>query len=198
MANNIVHTSAVTLNSKDKILFDCNILMYLFYTYGGYSSKLVNTYQSLFKNAVSKNCGMYIPSMEISEFINTYVRAEYKRYLRSNQLSMAKFDFKHDYRMTDDYCDTINEIKNIINRQILSLFYKLDDEFSQIDITNIYYAPKQFDFNDRYYFKLAEKHSLSIITNDADFCYPNENVRIITANNQLLANVKNINKKSTD
>lgn len=187
MGNNIVSASKMTFNSKDKILFDCNVLMYLFYTYGGYPSKLINDYKSILKKAIRNKCKIYIPSIEISELINTYIRAEYRRYLRSNQLNQSTFDFKHNYRKTTDYKNTINEIRSIINKQILSVFSKLDDKFSQIDISNIYDDIEQFDFNDRYYCKLAEKYSLILVTNDTDFSFSNENIKIITANKQLLA-----------
>lgn len=187
MANNIVDASKVKLKPDDKLLFDCNVLMYIFYTYGGYSTNQVKIYNSLFKAALSNACEMYIPSIEISEFVNTYVRNEYTRYLRKKQYDKQSFDFKHKYRATKDYKKTIRDIKNIVNRHILSIFKKLDDNFSSLDISDIFNFPELFDFNDRYYYKLAEKNSLTIITNDSDFSYSDKNVKIITANSQLLA-----------
>ena len=188
MGNNIVDASLVKLKPTDKLLFDCNVLMYIFYTYGNYSQNQIGIYKSLFRDAIKNNCEMCIPSIEISEFINTYIRNEYNRYLRKNHLTRKSFDFKHDYRATKDYEITIGEVKAIVSRQILAIFNKLDDNFSQVDISDIYDAPKQFDFNDRFYYKLAEKHSLIIITNDSDFSYSNGDVKIITANHKLLAN----------
>lgn len=188
MVNNVIDATTVKLKSADKLLFDCNVLMYIFYTYGGYSQNQISIYKSLFTDAINNACEMYIPSIEISEFINTYIKNEYKRYLRRNHLRMRAFNFKYDYRPTTDYENTVNDIKSIINRQIFPLFKKLDDDFSQLDISDIYTTPKLFDFNDRYYCKLAEKHSLTIITNDSDFSYTNEDVKIITANQQLLSN----------
>lgn len=186
--NNIIDANAVKLKSTDKLLFDCNVLMYIFYTYGGYSQNQISIYKSLFTDAINNDCEMYIPSIEISEFINTYIKNEYKRYLRRNHLRMRSFNFKYDYRPTTDYENTVNDIKSIINRQIFPFFKKLDDDFSQLDISDIYNLPNLFAFNDRYYCKLAEKHSLIIITNDSDFSYTNEDVKIITANQQLLSN----------
>ena len=188
MGSNIADANTIKLKPTDKLLFDCNVLMYIFYTYGQYCKNQISIYQSLFKEAIKKSCEMYIPSIEISEFINTYIRNEYNRYLREKNLHRKCFDFKHNYRVTKDYEITINDIKTIVNRQILSFFQKLDDNFSQLDISNIYDVPNQFDFNDRYYYKLAEKHSLIIITNDSDFSYSDGNVKIITANHQLLTN----------
>lgn len=187
MGNNVIDAATVNLQPTDRLLFDCNVLMYIFYTYGGYSQKQVSIYNLLFRGALANSCEMYIPSIEISEFINTYIRNEYARYLRRHHLDRRKFDFKHYYRATEDYESTIQEIKSIINRQILSIFQKLDDNFSQIDISDIYNKPDLFDYNDRYYCKLAEKHSLIIITNDSDFSCTNEDVKIITANRQLLS-----------
>lgn len=189
MVNNVMNATAVKLKSTDKLLFDCNVLMYIFYTYGGYSQSQISVYKSLFTDAINNDCEMYIPSIEISEFINTYIKNEYKRYLRRNNLRMRSFNFKYNYRPTTDYENTVNDIKSIINRQIFPFFKKLDDDFSQLNISDIYDAPSLFDFNDRYYCKLAEKHSLIIITNDSDFYHSNENIKIITANQQLLTNL---------
>ena len=75
MGNNITNACEATLNSDDKILFDCNVLMYLFYTYGSYSTELVDVYRFLFHEALNNECKMFIPSIEISEFINTYIKA---------------------------------------------------------------------------------------------------------------------------
>lgn len=187
MGSNILDANSVELQPTDKLLFDCNVLMYIFYTYGAYSQEQVRIYNSLFRNAINIDCEMYIPSMEISEFINTYTRNEYRRYLRDNHLNRRTFDFKYHYRNTEDYDNTIQEIKSIINKQILAIFKKLDDNFSQMDISDIYNEPKTFDFNDRYYFELAKKHSLIIITNDSDFCH-SDAVKIVTANQHLLSN----------
>lgn len=122
----------------------------------------------------------------MSEFINTYCRQEYNRYLRREGKDSGNFDFKHKYRATQDYNEAINEIHNIVNNQILKIFYKLDDIFSEIDITSIYDTPSEFDFNDRYYLKLAEKEGIKIVTNDADFYSDLCDVEIITANRKLL------------
>lgn len=186
MDNRIIDASSVVLNKEDQVMFDCNVLMYLFYTYGTYSQETIRKYTNVFNTAISKGCRMYIPSIEISEFINTYCRAEYKRYLRREKKTAQQFDYKYAYRATKDYEDTVKEIKSIINRQILSIFIKLDDEFSSIDISSIYYNVSEFDFNDRYYIKLAQKYDLKIITNDADFSGATENIEIITANRHLL------------
>ena len=72
--NNIIDANAVKLKSTDKLLFDCNVLMYIFYTYGGYSQNQISIYKSLFTDAINNDCEMYIPSIEISEFINTYIK----------------------------------------------------------------------------------------------------------------------------
>lgn len=182
----IIDAKKATFTKSDKILFDCNILMYMFYTYGGYSQSLIRCYTTLFNNAIQNNSTIFIPSIEVSEFINTYCRQEYYRYLRQEGKSPSIFDFKHDYKATQDYEDVINEIHSIVNNQIFKIFHKLDDIFSKIDITSIYDKPNEFDYNDRYYLKLAEKEGIKIVTNDADFYSDLCDVEIITANRNLL------------
>lgn len=186
----IIDAKKAIFTERDKILFDCNVLMYMFYTYGGYSKSLIRNYTSLFNNAIQNKSMIVIPSIEVSEFINTYCRQEYKRYERylrqENKADSRPFDFKHDYKATKEYEYVIKEIHSIVNNQILKIFYKLDDVFSEIDISSIYDKPNEFDFNDRYYLKLAEKEGIKIITNDEDFYSDLVDVEIITANKKLL------------
>lgn len=184
---NVSNVESVLLKKDDKILFDCNVLMYLFYTYGGYKKDMVRKYTKIFSDALKTQCQMYIPSIEISEFINTYSRLEYNRYLRKNNLRASEFKFKQDYRATKDYKELVVDLRNLVNNQILSVFKKLNDEFENINIENIYHNPELFDFNDRYYCKLAEKYGLKIVTNDADFSVIGSGIHIITANTQLIS-----------
>ncbi len=134
MGNNIIDAHTVKLKSTDKLLFDCNVLMYIFYTYGGYSPNQISVYKTLFKEAIKENCEMYIPSIEISEFVNTYVRNEYTRYLRRKNLTDPYLILSMIIELKKDYINTISDIKNIINNQILPLFNKLNDDFSQLDL----------------------------------------------------------------
>lgn len=172
----------------DKLFFDCNALMYIFYTYGNYSDEIIDAYKKLFYDAIDKECMIFIPSMEVSEFVNTYCRQEFGRYKRTLQNEDRRnFSYKYDYRKTDDYKETIQEIKTILNRQIFSICHKLDDDFSKINLSGIFENEETFDFNDRYYCKLAQAYDLKIITNDSDFFLSEDNIEVITSNKKLLA-----------
>ncbi|CRZ34601.1 PIN domain-containing protein [Herbinix hemicellulosilytica] len=185
MSKRIINAANYTPTSNDRLFFDCNVMMYIFYTAGSYSNNDIRIYTNIFNNAIRNKASIFIPSIFISEFVNSYIQAEYKRYIRINQLDKETFKFKYDYRQTDDYKDTIQDVSNIINNQLLIIGHKLDDIFSEIDISNIFNNEQTFDFNDRYYIELAKKNNLKIITNDSDF-YIDENVDIITYNRKLL------------
>jgi predicted nucleic acid-binding protein len=162
--------------------------MYIFYTAGSYAKPIIRTYANVFNNAIRNNACIFLPSIFISEFINAYIRAEYKRYLHCNGLNATSFDFKKKYKKLQDYIITVQDVSNIVNNQLLSMCYKLDDNFSTIDITNIFENEPNFDFNDRYYIELAKKNNLKIVTNDADFLVDDQ-VDIITYNSVLLSKI---------
>ena len=120
-------------------------------------------------------------SIFLSEFSNTYIQNEYRRYMKNNHLRPSKFKFKKDYKPLEDYKETIQDVKNIIIKQILSVAKRIDDPFVKLNLNYFFDNEASFDFNDRYYALLAQYYNLKIVTNDADFLYISD-VDIITRN----------------
>lgn len=191
MRNKIHDISTYRVKSTDRLFFDCNAFMYIFYTAGSYTTNDIDNYKGIFQNALRSNASIYVPSIFVSEFINTYIRSEYRRYLRINHFSQRNFDFKHNYKNTQDYKDVIGDVKNIVNNQILKTCIKADDLFSKIDLSDLFGDEATFDFNDRYYGKISELNNFKIVTNDADFSSISDRVEIITSNSALLQHTNN-------
>lgn len=187
MSNKIIDISTFTPNDDDKFLLDCNVLMYVFYTFGGYNNHVMTSYKNLFnKLATKKNC-IYFPAILISEFCNTFIRNEYRRYLRENNLDEATFKFKQSYRPTTEYKDTVSELSDIVNNQLLSLPSAIvcTDQFDSLNTCTLFSVENEFDFNDRYYGELARLNNYYIVTNDKDFKFI-DGVSIITSCKSLL------------
>lgn len=186
MRSKIINISDYTPGEGDKFIFDCNVLMYIFYTFGDYSDHLMEPYKLFFnKIAVKHDCIVY-PAILLSEFTNTFIQNEYKRYLKENHLG-RNFNFKHSFKPTEEYKSTINEISEIINTQLLALpsAVILNDNFESMDVPHLFINENVFDFNDRYFGELSKLNDYYIVTNDRDFRYIDD-VRIITANTALL------------
>lgn len=175
-------------DKSDRLFFDCNTLMYIYYTFGGYKTDDITTYSRIFTTAIKKGADIIIPSIFLSEFANTYIQNEYKRYLLSNKLKRSSFKFKRDYKPTADYATAVQDIKNIILNQLLPVSKKIDDPFTMLDISHIFDKESIYDFNDRYYGLLARHYNFKIVTNDADFKNIS-GIEIITRNPFLLPSV---------
>ena len=155
--------------------------MYIFYTFGAYTSDDIQVYKRIFTEAISNHSNIFVSSIFLSEFSNTYIQNEYHRYMKNNYLRPSKFKFKKDYKPLEDYKETIQDVKNIIIKQILSVAKRIDDPFDKLNLNYFFDNEASFDFNDRYYALLAQYYNLKIVTNDADFLYISD-VDIITRN----------------
>lgn len=187
MSNEIIDISRFSPSDADTFLFDCNVLMYVFYTFGGYKDNTMSSYKKLFNTLAPKENCIYFPAVLISEFCNTFIRNEYRRYLRQNNLNATTFNFKQSYRPTTEYKDTINEISDIVNHQLLALPSAIvcNDGFDSLNICRLFNNENQFDFNDRYYGELSKLKNCYIVTHDKDFKFI-DGISIITNCNALL------------
>ena len=182
MSNTVYDISAFTHQEWNKYILDCNVLMYVFYTFGGYSNVIMDPYKTFFNNIATSSQCILFPAALASEFANTFIRNEYRRYLRQNGLRQRDFDFKKSYKPTSEYKATVNEIHDILNNQLFSLpsVVICNDKFDSIDIDGFFENENTFDFNDRYYGELSKIHDCYIVTNDKDFKSVDD-IKIITS-----------------
>lgn len=171
---------------KAGYFLDCNILMYISYTNGSYNQKIVSDYASLVSRIINVGAKIYISDVLISEFINTYIRTEFHRLAKINNWGSDKNYFKHQFRQTQEYIDTLKEIRLIINKQLLPISVRFNSDFVNCNLDYIFNPPAAFDFNDRYYASQAIERNMFIVTHDADFSNIND-CNIITINQKLLA-----------
>ncbi|OHD14789.1 MAG: hypothetical protein A2086_13905 [Spirochaetes bacterium GWD1_27_9] len=109
------------------------------------------------------------------------MRISHKKYVEEKQ--KAKFDFKKDYRKTDDYKETYDEISKIIKKYILpyaeisNLIYTKDS--LEIFLNQDY----KTDFNDKHIINLCKKNNFYLLTHDGD--YKNSDINVISYNPKL-------------
>lgn len=185
---NIIDIKTHNPKSGEYYFLDCNVLMYNFYTNGGYGSNLIYEYSLIVSKIISAGAQICITDVLLSEFINTYIQTEFHRLASLNRWPHNKHYFKYTFRQTQEYKDILLELKYIIGRQLLSVTRRINGDFINISLDDIFNMPDTFDFNDRYYVKCMKEKDSYIVTNDSDFSVNGE-CSIITNNQTLLSGV---------
>ena len=168
---------------NDILLLDTNILIHLFYP--TMSNSFMEAYEKLYADALSQNCTLLIPALQISEFINRCIRFQFNLYCLDHANSGA-LDFKKNYRSTDDYSISMEAILNIVKTDIIKNFQLIDDHFSSMNPDSFLIYGFSYDFNDALLVQLAEIYKASIVTHDIDFANYQTKRDIITNNRKLL------------
>ena len=174
-------TTAYDLNRfkfkpDEKLLIDVNVLVYL---QSGNSKR----YDQMWELARKQGNELFFTTLSISEFVNTFVRAGYKQYLREHNLQVEDFDFKHKYQKTQHFLDIYDEVIDTVETEIIPKMTIL--EFDSQDFQEISKLTEHMlDLNDALYLKKAIAEGFSIVTHDADFFnIPIEqNIKIYTYN----------------
>jgi len=163
----------------DQFFFDTNIWILLFGTIANYEKKDQQAYSKFLEELLSRNGGIYITSMVISEFSNVLLRKSFKQWSGLAQ-NIGK-DFKKDYVGTSDYKSSVGTILILIKKILaLPIVVKVLDNLNAIDVTNIEQNFLIADFNDSYFAEIARLNNYKIVTNDRDFQQLKGNLQIIT------------------
>lgn len=170
--------------TKDSILLlDTNILINLFYPI--MASNYMDAYEKLYEKILKKNGKLLLPAIQVSEFINRCIRFQYNLYKENNNVGIS-YDFKKDYRDTDDYRDSMKSILDIVKNDILPLFNVIDDSFSTMQQEEIYVYGFSYDFNDALLVQIAKNNNAAIVTHDCDFANYDSSIDYISTNPRLL------------
>jgi predicted nucleic acid-binding protein len=132
-----------------------------------------------------------LPSLLISEIINTYLRQiALLDYKRNNGVSATdRFDFKKDYRPTTHYKDNLEQICDDILGYKSSIDFVTDDLMVKNPDIILNIPSSNFDYNDYIYYCMCQHigitNSLAMITNDSDMNV--RDIKILTENKVLLS-----------
>lgn len=178
MAANIIDIRSYSPRSSDLFLFDNNIWMYLFCPLGNYNQKRQEIYSSFLQSVKVANSTVFINSMVLSEFANSYLRMDFGQW--KNEFGFPDADFKKSFVGTDRYMDTVEEIKINIQK-ILKFCERTTDSFNAVDMSNIFGHFVNIDFNDSYYLELSRLNNWKMVTDDRDFVkVDNHDIEIVT------------------
>ena len=172
----VYNLESYTPKPGESFLFDTNIWIYLYSPVTSYHYALTDKFSSFMWKCIENRCNIYITSLILSEFYNTVLRIEFK----NNTNKHFKNSFRNNQHLTED-------ISFIMEKCILEKAVKLDDSFSNIDLTGI---KPEYDFNDYYLAKLCEKYNIKIVTNDTDFKQFSDIVDIIMLDCDYLKKTK--------
>ncbi|MBE9467216.1 MAG: PIN domain-containing protein [Bacteroidetes bacterium] len=172
---NKINITNYTPKNTDKFLFDNNIWMYLYCPIGSYNKYVVDKYSNFFGKILDAKATIYVSSLILSEFYNTYIRLDFNIW-KGNK----KKDFKKDYRPLPQCKTTSETITNSIESRILGVSKKINDDFVDISINKLIEKIGLLDFNDSYYVELAKKNNFKIVTNDKDFQNIKDDITILS------------------
>jgi hypothetical protein len=102
--------------------------------------------------------------------------------LKKKPENVAKANYKHDFRPTQDYKDALRNVKSQV-KDILSVSERIPDCFNRIDVMPLF-DWNDIDFNDAYYMRLCDEQSnkVTLVTDDKDILEnPNIKVELLTA-----------------
>jgi len=183
--SNIIDINNYTPLKSDKFFFDANIWMYLFCPLGNYQKEQIEKYDSFLKKALQAKSSIFVCSLILSEFFNSYTHLEFN-ILKEKHSSEYK-NFKKDFKPTEIYKKLVNQIVTIVKTKILKLSERVDDGFENMNLDDLFSNIEVSDFNDNYYFIMAAAKKFTIVTNDYDFISSKKAVvPVLTANYKLL------------
>lgn len=174
-----INLTSISAIQGRQLFFDANVLLYLF---GGNnpSTWTTDTYSSIFSQCLKMGNGLCVDVFVISEFINRFLRLEYAKYLKNNNLNPQQIEFKN-FRSQPYGIQASQDVELIVKGTILNKFSLVGKLFDTASIHSINLVNS--DFNDELIIKTCQEHRCVLVTNDADFS--GANVDILTANTRL-------------
>ena len=183
--SSIYDISTYVPSPGEDFFFDNNVWMYLYCPIGNYKQHVVSHYSGFLKKIIMARSNIYISSLILSEFFNSYIRLEYN-VLQDGDPSKYR-NFKKDFRGSKEYEKAMSFIKTTVNSQILKLSRRINDSFDGIDMTDLMNRIETYDYNDKYIMKLSGMNGFKVVTNDIDYASCMHGVAIITANRKLIS-----------
>lgn len=173
MFDKAVAVSNYSFKSKDKLLLDANIWLFVYAPCRPQDPK-ATVYSQALKRMLEAGSQIYIDVLIVSEFINRYARMKcgYKR------------NFKK-FRQSRSFGPVAKEIANVM-RRILEHCERIGNGFETLQIDTLIgeYAKGKSDFNDQVIAAICKRERLKLITDDSDFS--GKGIRVLTANRNLL------------
>ncbi len=168
---------------KDRgILFDANILIYLFWPTGGQEFERI--YSSLYNSILKLNAACYVNFIIISEVVNRAIKNDYKNYLWKTTQEEEDFPFKN-FRNCVDGQEALADIYQIVESDILNRFQVAGKAINKAEIM-AFLKVDNLDFSDKAIELICKDNDFVLLTNDGDF--RDSNIDILSLNNDIMNN----------
>jgi predicted nucleic acid-binding protein len=180
MTKQVYSIESYQFNSRDGVLFDANIWMYIYGPPSHISSQYRYAYTSALRRIRGAGCPIVLDALVLSEFINAYARFFYNKLPTGNKPTDYKL-----FRNSSHFKPVAEQIARRA-RKILEKSEPTRSRFNAAEIVSILteYAGGEADFNDQVLAELCRADNLKLVTHDADFS--GSNLTILTANPKLL------------
>ena len=211
MAYNIIDIRKIDPDSYPRYFIDSNVWIALLESLGFSSEPRFEPYLTFFEGIVSLNIetdpkllkkirnkpNIIVTSLLLSEIFNGFMRQVAMKVYYSIEATkngpltqeeiekyIRKFEFKRDYRKTNDYSEKLGKLKSNFKAYKNYIDFR-DDNFTELGpISLVDSISDDADFNDFYYYYSLAPENIPIITDDHDFIF--QDIPIITANKRLL------------
>ena len=178
-------TDCIPSFKNKKIFFDANIWIYIFCELANSNIFFVRKYSKAFSSLLKSKNTIFTDLTIMSEFVNRYLRIAFTNYKNANNLS--QFDYKRDYRKTDDFKEAWKTVCSIVNMKILSKSEIINFEYDKNSLKELLNIDEtKTDFNDNHIVKICKTNDMYLLTNDSDF--KNTNIKIISENKKCWNN----------
>lgn len=180
MGNNILKINEYKICSTDCFFFDNNIWMFLFCPLGSYQKNKQRAYSQFFSEILTHRAAIYINSLVLSEFANTYLRLDFQLWKKTQGHYQA--DFKRDYLQSDQYTTTALLVQSAI-KKIINVSERMSDNFQSVNMDLIFDHFKTIDFNDSYFIEYCRSCGMNMlfVSDDKDFSKIDcGNVKVLT------------------
>jgi predicted nucleic acid-binding protein len=173
---------------QENIFLDTNIWLYLFCPLSNSRDHIVKKYSKAFHYLILSDNKLHIDVMILSEFINRYLRLAFHVYKRGNYEG-SDFDYKKDYKQTDDFKENIQLIYSTIRNKILPRVSVVNFNHENKSMGELIddLKEKMIDFNDLHFEKLCKTRGFILLTDDGDFS--DSSIDIISGNPKILRHV---------
>lgn len=168
------------------VVFDTNILIYLFGHILPQNNTLQEVYSSLYKELIINKMKLIITDICILEFVNHIIKKDFRYYCLNNGIAIEQSNekiFFKQFKNTEEGKESINYIESTIKNKILKYFNLENINIKVENITNSFLYLSKCDFNDLLIASLCKEKNYILCTNDHDFF--DLGVDILTENKKL-------------
>lgn len=168
ICNRVIEDTHI-FEKKNKYIVDTNVLLSLYgnkkYNQQIETNKKLKKAVQYYNRALAQKCTIYVPAIVISEFVNRFLTECWNEFQKKNP--GKKLDKKKDYRNTKHYEKDCQYIKEVIEKEILSVLKPISDDFDKLPLNQMFKLDED-DFNDRLVIHIANKNNLYVISADVD------------------------------